>query len=431
MNNPNSNAVLPDQDRPDMQPTVPVEEYLGRVLQLATECAAAGVGRPVETFPLQQCLGRTLAEDVFADVPIPNFANSAMDGYAVRWEDLDRLPAWLHIVGEQPAGRARDLRVGVGEAARIMTGAPVPAGADTVVPSELTTEVSCDEGLFVTVQEGVGEGANVRMKGEDAQVGDRVLQVGDVLTARHLSAAAAIGRGELKTYRPLQVGVLSTGDELVPPGQDLAPGQIYESNSTLLVGLVQTMGMVPHYRAASGDDPAALEAALTDLTARTDAVLLTGGVSVGRFDVVRALLQATGTGHFQRVAMQPGKPQGYGSWQGVPLLAFPGNPVSAFVSFHVFGRPFLRQLQGTRPADAVKRWAVAGAGWKCPSGRRQYLTAYLEAGPGPLPLVLPTSRRGSGSHLVTTLARAEVLAVVPAGTDRVEEGDTVEIQEVL
>lgn len=417
--------------RIDMQPSIPVEEYLEQVLRLAAEHSLVAATDATVERPLMDCLGATLAEDVFTAVPIPNFTNSAMDGYAVKHRDLHEVPAWLHIVGEQPAGRSRDLSISPGEAARIMTGAPIPAGADTVVPSELTSELLCDEGTFVTVREAVRAGANIRSEGEDAPVGAQILAAGEPLTARHLSAAAAIGREQLKIYRPLRVGVLSTGDELAPPGAVLAPGQIYESNSSLLGGLVETLGLSARHQTATADTQVALAAALTELSGEVDAILLSGGVSVGRFDVVRNLLADEAGASFQRVAMQPGKPQGYGRWQGIPLLAFPGNPVSTFVSFHVFGRPFLRRLQGSRTKPPLTRWATAGTDWKCPHGRRQYLTGYLEEGPGERPLVFPTSSRGSGSHLVTTLARAEVLAVVPSGTERVREGNLVEIQEIL
>lgn len=406
-----------------MQLSIPIEEYLGEILA----AAEASTPAPTRLSPLESCLDAVLAEDVFAAVPIPTFTNSAMDGYAVRAEDLRGTPVSLNIIGEQPAGVAQDFTVGPKQAVRIMTGAPVPNGADTVVPSELTTE----DDTIVFINRAVKTMANVRNQGEDTAEGDRVLSAGTRLAARHLAAAAAVGADKLTTYQPLRVGIISTGDELVPAGKKLAPGQIYDSNSVLLANLVESLGMRALPRHNASDSPETLARLLDELHEDVDVFLLSGGVSVGRYDVVRNLLSATPKARFQRVAMQPGKPQGFADWKDVPVLAFPGNPVSVFVSFHVFGKPFLDAVQRATPVLPTKHWARAGADWKTPADRRQYLPGYLSAGQlGDLPTVFPVSLRGSGSHLVTTLAQASVLAVVNPQDGGVKEGDIVEIQEI-
>lgn len=416
--------------RPDKQPSISAEAYLAELGQLAQEMPVV----PARTLPLADCLGRVLAQDVRAEVTLPPFANSAMDGYAIRAADS---PGTLQIVGEQPAGLKRTLSVGTGQAVRIMTGAAVPDGADAVVQSELTFE----EDNRVTVTEAVPVGANIRTPGEDVRQGEVVLEAGSRLGPRDLSAAAAIGVANLAVHKRLRVGVIATGDELARPGQPLAPGQIYESNSVLLSALVRDLGASVSV-ASAGDEPAALARTLDDLSSKVEVILLSGGVSVGKFDVVRNLLAELPQSRFTRVAIQPGKPQGYSRWNGTPLLAFPGNPVGAFVSFQLFGRPLLAALAGQTVAEAAGgsgRWGdragrctkvgVAGAAWRSPRGRRQFVPVRIEESL-PLVTVFPTSTRGSGSHLVATLVRAEVLAIVPEDVTEVAVGDELELMEI-
>lgn len=405
--------------RIDMQPSISPEAYLE---ELAKE-AKKRPPRPVEVLPVEDCLGRILAHDVHASVTIPGFNNSAMDGYAVRYRDL---PGQLRIVGEQPAGLDRGLVVEPDQAVRIMTGAPVPQGADTVVQSELTTEAD----NVVDVHENVPLGANIRLPGEDVKEGERVLIAGMTLKPRDLSAAVAVGAASLSVYAPLKVGVVSTGDELASPGEPLKPGQIYESNSVLLSALAKDLGASVVTRTVSRDATTDLENVLNEICTQVDVILMSGGVSVGRFDVVRNLLGKQHEAHFTRVAIQPGKPQGHARWNGTPILAFPGNPVGAFVSFQLFGIPFLRTLSGAIAQKTPTFTAVAGSRWRSPKGRRQFVPIRLEERNDDLPLVYPTAAKGSGSHLVASLVRAEMLAVVPEEITAVEVGDKLTVMEI-
>ena len=406
--------------RRDKQSSISIAEYLARVTKLGSVHRI----RDVQTRPLEECLGAVLARDLTAQADVPRFPNSAMDGYAVQHGDLVNGPTELRIVGDQPAGLKRDLTVSAGEAVRIMTGAPLPFGADTVVQSELTEE----RGTTVRILERVRAGANVRQPGEDVSAGMEVLSKGTRLGARQLSAAAAAGFAELEVYRRLRVGVIATGDEIVPPGGALEAGEIYESNTYLLAGLAQESGALVTQRNVVGDAPEALAEVLSATAASSDAVLLSGGVSVGHYDVVRNLLEGAEGAFFQRVALQPGKPQGQAIWSGKPLLAFPGNPVGAFVSFHVFGRAFLEAVASGVAADRPRRKARAATGWKTPTGRTQYVPGYLRTEGGQV--FHPVSEYGSGSHLVTTLGRATCLAIIPADVDYVEPGDTVQVEEI-
>lgn len=408
--------------RRDKQRSINIAEYLQQVRRLGEEHRV----ETTEVVPVEDALGRVLAESVVAKDNVPMFANSAMDGYAVRYADLETFPIELSIAGEQPAGPRRDLLVQEGQAVRIMTGASLPAGADTVVQSELTEE----SGAVVRILESVRSGANVRHPGEDVAAGEQVLPRGTRLGARQLSAAAAAGSPKLDVYRRVRVGVLSTGDELVPPGSSLGPGQIYESNSFLLGGLAQEAGAEVERQTAVADTPEALASALDELASSCDAMLLSGGVSVGRFDVVRNLLDGAEDAHFHRVALQPGKPQGRAIWKGVPLLAFPGNPVGAFVSFYVFGRPFLRAIGGELAPGRPRRRVTAGAGWKAPEGRTQYVPGELRTSGDGTVVFVPSSRLGSGSHLVTSLAKATSLAVIPAKVESVAEGDIIDVEDI-
>lgn len=455
---PNHHSPTPDQSeqlpaktvRVDHQGSISIEDYLRKALALAEVKVSS---ESVEV-PLRHARGRVLAADVFSIVATPTFTNSAMDGYAIRSEDVQDgpvqaesaegapvepkpLPLRLEIVGEQPAGLSRSLQVKRGEAVRIMTGAPIPAGADTVVRSEDTDE---DDG-FVLIHQPPAKGANVRTKAEDAPAGELILPKGRVLTARDLSAAAAVGVATLSVREKVTVGIVSTGDELVEPGTPLKEGQIYESNATLLGGLVEELGGHAVYRHGVADTEEALAAELDELAHFVDAILLSGGVSVGRFDVVRNLLSGQPAALFTRVKLQPGKPQGMGFWSkdrnrseltdGVPFLAFPGNPVGSFVSFQVFGKPFLRALQGATYAAPTYFWAKAGETWSGPSGRTQYLAATTRTETvGDLPRVYPVSKLGSGSHLVTALADATVLAIGPEDVTTVNEGDLVKVMEI-
>ncbi len=396
-----------------------LEQYRDEVLALVSPL-------PSETVSLDDALGRVLREDVRSRGDVPAFANSAMDGYALRWSELDALPATLRVVGDVAAGSGDDPALPAGACVRIMTGAPVPTAADSVVQVELT-----DEGTeTVTIHERPrqGQGAHVRQAGEDLAAGDLVLAAGTMLTARELSAIAAAGHAEVVVGRRPTIGLAATGDELVPPGGDLGRGQIYESNATHLAATITTHGGRPVRRGTIPDEIGAFVAAMDALCTDADLVVLTGGVSVGAYDVARIALGRHAGATFRHVRMQPGKPQGWARWRGrTPVLALPGNPVSAALSFEVFGRPLLDRLLGrlTRPGPSV---AVAGAPWHSPGGRRQLLPVALTTDAEGRLVATPAHRRGSASHMVTSLAGADAIAFVAEDVEQVAAGDLVEIR---
>lgn len=384
---------------------------------------------PVRRVPVGEAHGLRLAEDVHAALAVPPFDNSAMDGFGVRAADVaaataDR-PVLLPVGGDVPAGTTEPSAVMPGTAARVMTGAPVPPGADAVVPVELTDQPPGAAGLptHVAVREPVAAGRHIRRRGEDVRPGDLVVQAGTVLQATHLSAATAAGHGTLSVHPRPRVGVLATGDELVPPGVEPGPGRIPDSNSVLLAALVREAGATPVPLGTVGDDPADLRDVVAAALADLDLLVTSGGVSVGTKDVVKAAF--SDRLDFVTVAMQPGKPQGFGVLADrVPVLALPGNPVSVMVSFHVHVAPVLRRLADL-PARPPLETARAGVGWRCPPRRRQYLPVVVEDDGAAVPSVRPASSGGSGSHLVASLALAEALAVVPEDVDAVAPGDEV------
>ena len=392
-----------------------VEQYLDEVLALVEPLT------DVFMEPYTRAAGLTLAEPVTSRGPVPAFANSAMDGFAVRHVDL-RPEVVLREVADIPAGSDADPFVGPGECARIMTGAAVPTSTDTIVPRELVTET---EGGIV-VHEFPDAGTHVRHPGEDLATGDAVLHPGHVLDARALSLVAACGRDEVAVVRRPIVNVASTGDELTAPGHDLGRGQIYESNSTFLAEAARRDGAEVLRTAVLPDDPDAFAAGLDALAEHADLVVLSGGVSVGDYDVVRIVLAERGDARFRAVFMQPGKPQGFASWRTpagrtVPVLALPGNPLSAAVSYELFVRPVIERLLG-RPARAW-RTAVADDSWTSPAGRRQFVPVVTETDADGVLMARRAHRRGSASHLVSALALADALAAVGEDVTQVNPGD--------
>lgn len=386
-----------------------LDDHVSRALDLVEPAPAREVA-------LAQALGLTAAADLAAATASPAFDNSAMDGYAVRAADTagaspDR-PVVLTVAGETAAGAA-PAALPPGSAWRIMTGAPVPAGADAIVPVEHT-----DGGTArVVIAHPTDAGRHVRRRGEDAVPGDAVVAAGTELTAARIGALAAVGVATALAVPAPRVAILATGDELVDPGADLAPGQIHDSNSLLLAGLVREAGAQPIVLDRVGDWPGALLERLEGVDA--DLIVTTGGVSVGAYDVVKAALAGRGV-EFAQVAMQPGKPQGLGTVGGTPIACLPGNPVSVLVSFAVIVRPMIDRLAG-RAAASSEQVAKAGEGWRTAPGRRQFMPVrFADNGH-----VVPATAGGSGSHLMARLAAAEALADVPAGVERVEPGDTV------
>jgi molybdopterin molybdotransferase len=402
-----------------------VEQHLADVLDRI---------RPLPPFEqhLLDAHGLRLAEDVIAPRDVPLFDNSAMDGYAVRRIDVlgadDERPALLTVVQELPAGVAADTEIGPGECARIMTGAPVPPGADAVVPVEWTDGGTGGEGV-VRINRAPELGAHIRRTGEDVRTGQPLLAAGTVLGARQIGLLAAVGRSLVEVRPSPRVVIISTGSELVEPGAELGPGQIPDANGYTLAAAARECGAVVYRVGVVADDPKLLLDTIEEQLVRADLVVTTGGVSVGAYDVVKEALSGLGTVEFGRVAMQPGMPQGFGTVGAdeTPIFTLPGNPVSAYVGFELFVRPAIRKLLGRQDdLNHATVDAVCTAGFDSPPGRRQYARGAVgPTGPDGRIEVRPVG--GSGSHLMGGLAQANCLIVVPEAQIRVEAGDLVSV----
>ena len=414
--------------------------------------------KPLEPIELQllDAQGCVLVEDVTVPVALPPFANSSMDGYAIRVADVQAAtaehPAVLDVIGDVAAGTGELPTVGPGQAARIMTGAPMPPGAEAVVPVEWTdggtgggpaagmAAHSADPGGSggeVRVHRPADHGQFVRERGSDVAAGELALAAGTVIGPPQIGLLAAIGRGTV-TVRPRpRVVVLSTGSELVQPGEPLGPGRIHDSNSFALTAAARAAGAIAYRVGAVTDEVETLRATIEDQLIRADVIVTSGGVSVGAYDVVKEALSSLGDsfgdegdgpfGHveFRKLAMQPGKPQGFGRIgpDRTPLLALPGNPVSAYVSFELFVRPAIRTLMGAPSVhrEVVRAVCVAAIDGS-PEGRRQFLRGHYDRRTG---TVTPVG--GSGSHLVRALAHADCLIVVPEADTAVAAGEDVDV----
>ena len=394
-----------------------VEEHL-------RQCLAAVAPLPPRDVALLDALGCVLAEDVVATGALPAFDGSAMDGYAVLVEDVasasEEHPVVLPVVADLPAGVREVPTLIAGQSARIMTGAPVPPGASAVVPVEWTDGGTAS----VTISRAPSPGQHVRRAGEDVQPGEPLLAAGTRLAARHLALLAATGRDRARVHPAPRVVVLSTGSELVEPGQPVGFGQVTDSNSTALTAAAREAGAVATRVGIADDDPDRLLQVLEAQLERADVLITSGGVSAGAYDVVKEVLTRLGTVAFDKVAMQPGMPQGLGTLgDGTPIFTLPGNPVSAYVSFEVFVRPALRRMLGESELHRPTVTATATEGWASPAGKRQFVRAVLTSGEDGRALVRPAG--GQGSHLVADLATANALAVVAEETTRVEAGTAV------
>ncbi len=403
-----------------MTPLLTVEEHRARVLAAVSRLAP-------ETVRLADAAGRTLAEPVLAAHDLPGFDNSSMDGFAVHVADVEGAdaenPATLRVVGDLPAGSSADPSFGAGEAVRIMTGAPVPTAADAIVPFEDTTGGLADSLGTIDVRRApAAAGAFIRRRGGDTRAGDVVLSAGERLGALALSAAAAAGVAELVVHRRPRVAVVSTGSELVAPGTAPGRGQTPDSNSTLLAALVAGADADVTVIASLPDEAEAIHSFL-ERALDADVVVFTGGVSAGAYEPVRQALSDRIA--FEKVAMQPGKPQAFGVLDdGRLVFGLPGNPVSVAVSFEVFVRPALLALQGRTVIDRRLARLTASETWTTPPGRRQYLPAAIDLVAG---TVRPATAGGSGSHLAASLARAEAFAIVPAEVSTVSVGDPLDV----
>lgn len=387
-------------------------------------------GRPPARVGLAEAEALVLAADVSAPLSLPVFDNSAMDGYAVYAEDVadaDASPVTLPVVEDIPAGRTDVLTLEPGTAHRIMTGAPLPAGATAVVPVEAT-----DGGTeTVEIRAAAKPGQHLRRAGEDVTAGTTVLRAGQVVTPAALGLAAALGLGELPVRPRLRVLVMSTGSELVSAGTELAPGQIYESNAIMLAAAVREAGGEVVATPTSSDDVAQFGAVLDGYAGQADLIITSGGVSAGAYEVVKDAFGA-GAVEFVKVAMQPGMPQGAGriggaAWPatsglGCPIVTLPGNPVSALVSFEVFVRPALRAATGLPHPQRPRRTAVLADDLTSPKGKRQFRRGVYDRASGTVTTYGPPA-----SHHLRWLASANCLLEIAEDVTEMAAGEQVQL----
>jgi molybdopterin molybdotransferase len=429
---------------------ISVEAHLGGILSQI---------RPLD--PVERGIGEAegtvLAEDVTAEHPLPSFDNSAMDGYAVRSDDLagasDDHPVTLPVLGEVAAGDTGAYTVSAGMCVRITTGARLPAGADAIVPVEWTDGGGAAK---VTIRRAPEPGHAIRRQGEDLQPGAAVLGGGTRIGPMQLGLLAAAGRGRLRVRPQPRVVVFSTGNELAEPGTPIVPGRIWDSNSFMLAAAARQAGCVAYRHGPVADDPRALVAAIEDQLGRADALITSGGVSMGgEHDVVKDVLSRIGSVRFGKVAIHPGSPQGFGmiasaggrlsdgspaeaapsgggpaesSQPGegapIPIFTLPGNPVSAYVSFQIFVLPALNAMQGMAPQPAPLVRAALTGPLRSPPGKRSFLRGQLEHGQSGA-RVTPLS--GQGSHQLAALASANALIVVPEEVTEMAGGDVANV----
>ncbi|WP_394359936.1 gephyrin-like molybdotransferase Glp [Amycolatopsis sp. SB7-3] len=376
---------------------------------------------PVIRLPLASAAGLVLAEDVRAGVSLPPFDNSAMDGYAVRAEDVAEVPVTLPVAEDIPAGRVDSTKLEPGTAHRIMTGAPLPPGADAVVMVEHTDGGVTDVRILRTAV----LGAHIRRRGEDVVEGTVALSAGTVLGPAQLGLAAAVGLAEVPVYRPLKVLVVSTGTELVDAPEPLRHGQIYESNSIMLASAIRALGCEAEVVRSVVDDVDEFRSVIEPRLADVDLLVTSGGVSAGAYEVVKDALTGQGV-EFRKVAMQPGGPQGCGHWNGVPVVTLPGNPVSVLVSFEAFLRPALLAAMGHAGVDRQRVRARLTEAMTSPAGRRQFRRGFYTHAEGEVTGIVGP-RGGPGSHLLASFTQANCLIVLPEDVDSAEQGDEVDV----
>lgn len=389
---------------------VPLEVHRREVLERITPL------EPLE-LSLLEAHGCVLAQDVVAREDVPGFANSAMDGYAVRSDGAGD-GAQLKIVGEVAAGSASDRRVEPGEAMGIMTGAPLPPGADAVVPIEEVAE----QGDNVLIRSAPRPGAHVRPAGESVRAGETVLTAGRMLGAADVGMLAACGTGFVRMHPRPRVAVISTGNELVEPGRPLGPGQIRDSNSYTLVAAAREAGAMSYRQMFVRDDRRALAEAFEGALATSDMLVVSGGVSAGRYDFVKRVLAEMGDVTFRKVAVKPGMPQAFGFVRDVPCFGLPGNPVSAFVSFEIFVRPAIRRLQGRADVNRPRVSARLEEPLSSSPHRVEFVRVRLRRGEDGWRAV-STGEQGSG--ILRSAVEADGLAEIGVGRDHVAAGEIV------
>ncbi|MGZ4504779.1 MAG: molybdotransferase-like divisome protein Glp [Nocardioidaceae bacterium] len=376
--------------------------------------------------PLLEALGLPVCEDIAAPIDLPGFDNSAMDGYAVYFDDVVTAsadhPVHLPVVGEMAAGQTRLFALSPGTSVRIMTGAPIPQGCDAVVPVEWT-----DGGVAtVRITQAPTRGQHLRYRGEDVQTGDILLEDGSVLGPRQLGLLASVGRAQVRSRPRPRIVILSTGSELREPGTPLGHDSVYDEYSVMRSAGARAAGAIAAPVGIVSDDPQEFSDALSDQLVRADLVITSGGVSKGAYDVVKEVLSELGTVAFGEVAMQPGKPQGFGfvGEDSTPIFTLPGNPVSSYVSFEVFVVPAIRRMMGRLPYRRPMVRALASQGFSSAPGRTQFVRAAFEID-GKGAHVAPVG--GHGSHLMGDLSEANALIVVPEDVTTVSAGEQVQV----
>ena len=396
---------------------ITVEEHFSRIVGTVRRLPSIGLN-------LLDAQGCVLAQDVTSEVALPGFTNSAMDGYAVHAADVaaatERTPVRLPVVHDIAAGNTQALSLAPGQSMRIMTGAPMPHGADAVIPVERT-----DGGLAnVTVLASVPVGHSVRHAGEDVGAGDLVMRAGTRLGPRQIALIAAVGVGQVQVTPKPRVVVISTGDELIEAGIRPGFGQVVDSNGLMLTAAVRALDCIPFRVGCVRDDARTFLSTIESQLLRADAVITTGGVSMGAYDTVKEVLSRVGTMRFDKVAMQPGMPQGFGvlGEDEVPVFTLPGNPVSAMVSFEVFVAPALRLMAGRARHETALVKAVASDDWSAPAGKVQFARVVLSHNSSGYMAAIAGMQ---GSHALGSMAGANALAVIPAGVTSIRAGDQV------
>jgi molybdopterin molybdotransferase len=406
------------------EPSLSVADALLRII---------GTLQPLENepVPLNECLDRILAEEIRSGSDIPPFPSSSMDGYAVQAADVENAstdsPVRLHVIGEIVAGDHDLPSLTSGQAIRIMTGAPLGRGADAVIPIEFTSEpgpmAGVDLPARVDVIRGVSAGDYTRKAGQDVPQGTKVFAEGHRIRPQDVGMLAALGVTEPSVFRRPRTAILSIGDELLDVSKDLEPGKIRDANSRALVAACKAAGAEPIHLGIAPDDPDKLADCLDEAVDRSAHMILTsGGLSMGAYDFVRTVVEQHGHLNFWRVNMRPGKPLAYGEYRDVPIMALPGNPVSALVTFEVFVRPALGRLGGRQHSERMRVRARVEEDIDS-DGRESYLRARVRWHEGMFHANLTGSQ---DSGVLTSLVKAHALIVIPAGTRRVSAGDEVE-----
>jgi len=388
----------------------PVDEVVDQLLGLVRP-----TGRS-ELRAIDDAVNCCAAKDIESPINVPPADNSAMDGYAIAYADAN-LQSSYRVSARIPAGHVGS-RLAPGTVARIFTGAEIPVGADTVVMQE-NIELSGDEVKLLSLPD---QFENVRSKGQDIEAGSLIIRKGDLLSARTLSLVASVGVAQVEVATPLRIAIMSTGDELVEPGNPVAPGQIYNSNRYALSAMLRNMGMTVIDLGIVADTPEATEQALLDAASMADCILTSGGVSVGEEDHVKAAVEKLGKLELWKLSIKPGKPLAYGEIQGVPFFGLPGNPVSTFVTFHIVARQYLLAMQGRADYKPFCVTGVADFSFKG-GGRREYLRVQIQNIEGQTRLAKFTNQ---GSGIMTSVVWADALAMVEAG-QVVQPGDRLTI----